>query len=350
MKTDTPITNSDIISIVKLILLLGVVLIHSNLNVRIPIDFEYSKLGLIITNFISSDLMSICVPGFFIISGYLFFKNCPDSFTIKIYGKKLKSRFFTLFIPYILWNIICFILLVIKHNYFGVSSLGLINNGVVNWIGVLEGFWTVPGYEPFPIAFAFWFVRNLIVFCLLTPIVYFICKNRILFMLSILFTIAIDTNTYGLNWFLIGSYISINGLKINIFDRVSLKDALTVFISSSLIRTVDINYIIFNLLNYIVVLSGLIVTVKICKDYIASDNTLIKNLIKASFFIYAFHQCYCSILARKLISIFGIESFPQYLITYCAEFIVMIVASYSVYLIFKHCFPKTLDILCGKRM
>lgn len=44
------------------------------------------------------------IPTFFLISGYFLIKGA-NSYTLSLYIKKLYSRFKTLFIPYILWNI-----------------------------------------------------------------------------------------------------------------------------------------------------------------------------------------------------------------------------------------------------
>ncbi len=50
---------------------------------------------------------SVCVPFFFFLSGYLLFRNFD--FSKKGILKKYKSRFFSLFIPYMIWNTLYFI-------------------------------------------------------------------------------------------------------------------------------------------------------------------------------------------------------------------------------------------------
>ena len=50
----------------------------------------------------------ICVPLFFVLSGYLFFLNCPDKPTARYFGNKLKRRIFTLLIPYLIAIVIAF--------------------------------------------------------------------------------------------------------------------------------------------------------------------------------------------------------------------------------------------------
>lgn len=54
-------------------------------------------------------------------SGYLFFKNL-EYWNNQEYVKKIKSRFWTLFIPYILWNLIGFCFFVYYRCGFFVKS------------------------------------------------------------------------------------------------------------------------------------------------------------------------------------------------------------------------------------
>jgi len=91
------------IPFLKLMLILGVVVIHS--NIKSSVTPGYSQEGVDIVKFIVS-LMRICVPSFFIISGYLFFYRV-NKFTLNIYKEKLYRRVKTLVIPYVLWDIFC---------------------------------------------------------------------------------------------------------------------------------------------------------------------------------------------------------------------------------------------------
>ena len=55
-----------------------------------------------IENFVSVGLGQIAVPGFFLLSSYLFFRNFSWD---KLVGK-WKSRVFSVLIPYVVWNLI----------------------------------------------------------------------------------------------------------------------------------------------------------------------------------------------------------------------------------------------------
>src|SRR5574344_205911 len=53
-------------------------------------------------------LSSIAVPTFFLISGYYFFYGIED-WNIHVYKEKLRKRWRSLVVPYLLWNVIAFI-------------------------------------------------------------------------------------------------------------------------------------------------------------------------------------------------------------------------------------------------
>ena len=51
--------------------------------------------------FFSEFLGQVAVPGFFFLSGFLFFRGLDD---VKSWGRKVKSRVFSYVLPYLLWN------------------------------------------------------------------------------------------------------------------------------------------------------------------------------------------------------------------------------------------------------
>ena len=74
-----------------------VVILHSN-------NLEKSNvvnLNSVVQNFIGQGIVRVAVPIFFLISGYLFFYNFVPS--MEKWKYKFKSRFHSLFIPYVIW-------------------------------------------------------------------------------------------------------------------------------------------------------------------------------------------------------------------------------------------------------
>lgn len=83
-----------------------VLLLHAY---TIVLTVGWLKTGHPVYQFLSYNLSllvgNIAVPFFFFISGYLFyFQGKPD------YFHKLKSRFYSLIIPYFLWNLLTIVL------------------------------------------------------------------------------------------------------------------------------------------------------------------------------------------------------------------------------------------------
>ena len=102
-----------------------------------------------------------CVPFFFMMSGYLYFRN----FTIDKIRVKLKSRVYTLLIPYLIWNLIYSIFLI------GLKHVGIVQNIVVGenvWKIVLQ----ILNAEFSPL----WFIKYLMYFALVSPLTYFLFK------------------------------------------------------------------------------------------------------------------------------------------------------------------------------
>lgn len=104
----------------------------------------------------------IAVPGFFLISGYLFFRRGIPAEDSKealraVFGK-LKKRAVTLLVPYLLWNTLYFFVYLL----FGKTEITDIFRGIFLY-----------GCNP-----VFWYLWQLILIMILTPALYFILKNK----------------------------------------------------------------------------------------------------------------------------------------------------------------------------
>lgn len=109
----------------------------------------------ILQSLLGSYLGQVAVPGFFCMSGYLFFRNGVPPFSAK-----LKSRARTLLIPYVLWNIVYYIIYMIA----GRAEPGArqLADAVLNY-----------RFNP-----VFWYLKELIIITVLTPLIYIFIKNK----------------------------------------------------------------------------------------------------------------------------------------------------------------------------
>lgn len=176
-------SNKEIISLaidrLKFPLICGVVFIHNQLKGDISISGQSLSIPdaswyEAVINLFSYVIPCIAVPIFFIVSGYLFFKE--GTFNEKLYLTKIKKRFWSLLIPYVLWNTLCLLIFIFVripalHGLFPNVSLE-----EVTLPKVLSGYWACEG-NGFPFDFPLWYVRELILMVIISPLLYVVVKK-----------------------------------------------------------------------------------------------------------------------------------------------------------------------------
>lgn len=122
-----------------------------------------------IENMVSVGLGQIAVPGFFLLSSYLFFRNYRPDLLVK----KWKGRFQSIVIPYVIWNSMYYL------GYAAATRLPFVQS-VVGKDAVPfrldEYLKAVLQYSHAPI---FWYLYQLIILILLSPVIYFLVKGKI---------------------------------------------------------------------------------------------------------------------------------------------------------------------------
>jgi len=158
------------IKLLRLPLIIGIVTIHSYINYVGYADKFFQT-------FISSTWGGSCVAFLFILSGFLFFRNF--SLSLNSYLEKLKSRFWTLLVPYLFWNLAVVAMVLIVLNIPATSSIiqghykeYIGDYSFANFIDCLTGYRS--GY---PIAFHFWYVRDLIAMVILYPVFLLVARK-----------------------------------------------------------------------------------------------------------------------------------------------------------------------------
>ena len=114
------------------------------------------------------------VPLAFFISGYLFFASQ------KTYKEKLKSRFHSLFVPYMFWNSLILLVYVVLM-WLG-HPLEIARKSIADytWLDYLNAYWIrgkIQGGNGVPLLCPYWFIRNLMILCVISPIIYYGIKK-----------------------------------------------------------------------------------------------------------------------------------------------------------------------------
>ena len=202
---------SNTINCLRFPLIVGVVFI---LNKMGEIDIQGVKLSYIeypwlthTMDFFSSVLPTVSVPLFFFISGFLFFYN--NDFDKNIYIKKIKSRCNSLLIPYIIWTFIGFFILLIQMHPRFSSLFPLLKDYRIDISEFLSYFWIKslpmdpPGEHAMPIDYPLWFIRDLYLLVIASPIIYWFIKK-----LKCVYIVIV-----GIIWFFsLGLYLGLPGL------------------------------------------------------------------------------------------------------------------------------------------
>lgn len=190
--------NSNIISLLRFPLIVGVVFIHS-----LSLTHGDYPIYDLLYSLITETLCSVCVPLFFFFSGYLFFLNI-EKLNIDVYISKLNKRVKTLVIPYVFWNL--FVVAIIGIGQFFLPSLftGAFKNvmdfDLKDWVSI---FYCSLGSNK-PIAYQLWFLRDLILMIAITPLLFWLCKYLKLWWIAALFVlsfIGVPSIVTGLSFF-----------------------------------------------------------------------------------------------------------------------------------------------------
>lgn len=110
----------------------------------------------------------IAVPGFFIISGYLFYRD----FAWRKLGEKWQRRIGSVLVPYILWNFLYYLGYVIG------SRLPWMTHVVGKGVIPFDLFTAVDAVINYTYNYVFWYLFQLILLILLAPVLYPLLKNR----------------------------------------------------------------------------------------------------------------------------------------------------------------------------
>lgn len=165
--------TSTKINWLKSLMILEVVYIHTGDNYITPLLSKHdasSNFFQFIIYLLSDTIASTAVPLFFVMSGLLFFNNFLP--THDIYVKKLKSRISTLAIPYIFWNFMFLLFkLTVQITPFLRDKLSGDSKRVLDY-SFFDYFNAFAGWTTYPLSYQFWFIRDLIIMVLLSPIIW----------------------------------------------------------------------------------------------------------------------------------------------------------------------------------
>ena len=143
---------------------------------------------------ISNSVTRFAVPLFFMLSGFLFFNRF--SFTFRAYLAKMKRRFFSLGLVFILNNIVVMIIGCTIYHLAPPDMFWFIADRRTNLINATP-LQAVGFFFSEPMSFQLWFLRDLFLLCLFSPLIYFLVKyGKVLALILALGFWGIDKNIF----------------------------------------------------------------------------------------------------------------------------------------------------------
>lgn len=351
--------QSKVISFLRFPLIVAVICIHSqphevNIGGFVLVDSNSLHAYTYINFLISNVIARIAVPLFFFISGFLFFKG---SFNVESYKRKLERRCTSLLIPYLFWNLVVVTLFFLLQTFMpglisGENKL-VIDYTLADWIKI---FWD--GNSGKPICYQFWFIRDLMVVMVFSPLIYLGIKNWkgvLVILFSILYFFNIWFNFTGVNiaaffFFTSGAYFNIMKqsflLKMNPYMSYTLiLYPILCFFCLVLKDSILLNY--FLKLSIIV---GIISAITLTGYYINIGKWHVNSFLsESSFFIYAYHATVLALIVKIGVKFLSHASSGGLLIIYVLSVFLTIIIGVTIYYCIKRFWPNFTNFITGKR-
>lgn len=334
-----PFEYSRQINALKVLMILFVIFIHEN-----PTHATHGILALWWNRIVTA-----AVPVFFVISGFFFFRNI-DAFDLNTYKKQLGKRFRSLFIPYMLWNLMP-ICIYAAGNLYSIIFKGKSFEALSEFICGLwkEGLWHMwwdktGGTMPFDSPL--WYVRDLIILCLLSPLGYHIIRKAGLIFISAVAIVYISgiwqgytgLSLTGILFFSIGAEFALSGRNLsNIHPKTRIA-----FYGLSLLLFLSVSVFNLSCLHPSFILISCCAWILL---FCQMGGVKFARYSETVFFILAIHNIFVLANVGKMLEKLHIAPTLAYWI---APFITLI-ACVILYYCIKAVAPKAMKVLCGGR-
>ncbi|HAY3562824.1 TPA: acyltransferase [Elizabethkingia meningoseptica] len=350
--------QSYIIEILRFPLAILVVFAHMLPFQQEPFNMRLNSIDIyhFVSELISHHIAHIPVSLYFIISGYYFFTHAQQGWDNRTYWVKLKTRIRSLLIPYLVWNTIYIAAVYVK-----------------NYIFIRNGFHVEAGYNDFcnsslykllwemPVNFPLWFIRDLMVMSLISPLFYlyfrYIKVYGLLFLVA-LYILGLESDIPGFSsaalfYFGIGVFMKMYGysiLEVTLSYKNIIISGTVIFLGLTLYNLGAPNYEVWR---RIFRAFGVLAMFYFGYRISVGSHKLKKIFLmfsSVSFFVYVAHEIYIinwlkGVLYKSFLSNSGWGMLLGYFV---APFICIGILM-IIYKLMTRLIPRTLAVITGNR-
>lgn len=362
--------QSKTVGFLRFPLTVGIVLAHSHYSELTINGVNLMEGGsfpvyAVVSYLFSGILARIAVPLFFILSGFLFFYKM-SSFNGPVYWGKIRKRARTLLVPYLFWNWVVIAILFFSQAFLPELMSGnkklICDYTVADWFW---SFWNADRVNPSanngmePICYQLWFVRDLMVSVLFSPLIYFLVKKLRHYAVICLGALWLfDDNFFyvaGLNitaffFFSAGAFFSIHG------ENFVGKMRSLLSLSAVLYALMTVAELCFReqawhaYLHRANILAGIVLAVALSAHFIEKGKWKVNPFLSgSSFFVYAFHGMPLALVFKSLFKLIQPHSDGMMLTLYVVSPVIVILSGLFFYYILKKQLPGFTALITGGR-
>ena len=326
---------SSVVTSLRFPLILLVVLIHTQPVPPESLGNDHS-LYVYVATLIKEVFTRMAVPAFFVFSGYYAFKgkNLEQTPT---YLSETKKRVWTLIVPYLIWNLIFIPASIASESLAAYVGLPRTESFDFEWAKLIDYLWFAP------INYPLWFVRDLIVLTLITPVIHFVLRVTRGYFAPLLFLLCvfvlepfriIGAEPRSLLFYSTGALFAMKG-----WDPIAKLRPLA--IPSFAVWTV---YLVCSIVAWILMFATLV-------ERSPKVTAWLEGMNKYVFFIYAAHAILIIGFARSLVGRISFLSGTDIglILSYFIVAGITLVTVLIAYWVLARIAPKVLSFLCGGR-
>jgi len=352
--------SSERLGVLRLPLIVGVVFIHAY---GTEVGFSEGSVGLshtgfvvdFVRNLISQGVARLAVPLFFLLSGYLFFLGFSLSW--RSYREKLRSRSKSLLVPYLFWNLATLAVFALAQTIPATRIYFSGNNPLIAGFGVYDYLNAVFGIDRQPIAYQFWFIRDLMVLVLMSPIIALILRwtpRLFLAAMGVLWYVELwplyVPSVAALAFFSLGAGLGANRISLFSLDRFGRPVGFA-YLCVLLVDATTKGAVFNPYVHKAGIVLGVVWVLYLTQGVMALER-LKRALLwagGASFFIFAFHEPTQTILRKLAYKLTLPDSVALILFLYLSIPLVVLALSLLLYSVMKRFVPGFLKVISGGR-
>lgn len=299
-----------------------------------------------VTEMLSRHLCSIGTCWFFVFSGYLFFRFMKEGeFSFSWVTAKWKRRVRTLLIPYLIWNLLAVLAIFVKCLIVPGEEMDMVRQGPLYWL--------FTGPADFPL----WFMRDLMILTLLTPLIYVLFKRLRWVSLALLVLVYLSPlnpsipTMRSIFFFGAGCWLGVHKVNIISLCRSIRVPAAIAAVVLLLVATSQVGRPLHTLLLRLFYPFGMIVFMNLCDRLI--DNRKRRErlcaLAGSVFFVYGAHEIYILGWTKGLcLRLFG-DSLGGAWLRYFLVPVIVLGVCLALYWALNKLMPRSLAFACGGR-